>query len=158
VPGIMLFWGLVLAAACVQPGPPMSVDLAEAQCARSVPGGGSQSTVSIGVGTGVGVGYGGWGWGDDRGGGSRVGVSTTIPVRPADPEAAQNSCVLRKSGKPPDTPSAKRPEVVGQPVHGPALAPASKDHLPALEQQLAEVALRTRRNALSLGHLAIRCT
>jgi hypothetical protein len=91
----------------------MSVDLAEAQCARSVLSGSSQSTVSIGVGTGVGVGYGGWGWDDDWGTGSGVGVSTTIPVQPSNPEAAYNSCVVRKAGKPPDTPLAQRPEVVG---------------------------------------------
>jgi hypothetical protein len=109
----MFFLALVLPAGCVQPGPPVSVDVAEAQCVRSVLGGGSQSTVSIGVGTGVGVGFGGWGWDDDWGRGSGVGVSTTIPVRPSDPEAAYNSCVLRKAGQPPDTPLAQRPEIVG---------------------------------------------
>jgi hypothetical protein len=109
----LLFLGLVLPAGCVQPGPPISVDLAEAQCVRSVLDGSSQSTVSIGVGTGVGVGFGGWGWDDDWGRRSGVGVSTTIPVLPSNPEAAYNSCVLRKAGKPPDTPLAQRPEVVG---------------------------------------------
>jgi hypothetical protein len=110
---LVLFLGLVLPAGCVQPTQPVSVDVAEAQCARSVLGGGSQSTVSIGVGTGTGIGYGGWGWDDYWGGGTGVGVSTTIPVRPSDPEAAYNSCVVRKSGQPPDTPLSKRPEVVG---------------------------------------------
>ena len=109
----LLFLGLALPAGCVQPRPPISVDLAEAQCVRSVLNGGSQSTVSIGVGTGVGVGYGGWGWGNDWGRGSGVGVSTTIPVRPSNPEAAYNSCVLRKAGKPPDTPFAQRLKLVG---------------------------------------------
>jgi hypothetical protein len=108
---LVLFFGLVLPAGCVQPTQPVSVDLAEAQCARSVLGGGSQSTVSIGVGTGVG--YGGWGWNDSWGRGTGVGVSTTIPVRPSNPEAAYTSCVVRKSGQPPDTPLSKRPEVVG---------------------------------------------
>jgi hypothetical protein len=109
----LMLLGLVLPAGCVQPQPPISVDLAEAQCVRSVLDGGRQSTVSIGVGTGVGVGFGGLGWDDNWGRGSGVGVSTTIPVLPSNPEAAYNSCVLRKAGKPPDTPLAQRPEVVG---------------------------------------------
>ncbi len=109
----LFFLGLVLPAGCMQPEPLVSVDLAEAQCVRSVLNGGNQSTVSIGVGTGVGVGFGGLGWDDDWGRGSGVGVSTTIPVRPTNPEAAYNSCVLRKAGRPADTPLAQRPEVVG---------------------------------------------
>jgi hypothetical protein len=109
----MSILALVLPAGCVQPRPPVSVDIAEAQCVRNVLGGGSQSTVSIGAGTGVGVGFGGVGWDDDWGRGTGVGVSTTIPVLPSDPEAAYNSCVLRKVGKQPETPLALRPEVMG---------------------------------------------
>jgi hypothetical protein len=109
---ILLFLGLLLPAGCMQPAPKISVDLAEAQCVRSVLGG-SRSTVSIGVGTGTGVGYGGLGWDDYWGGGSGVGISTTIPVGPGNPEAAYTECVIRKAGQPPDTPLAKRPEIVG---------------------------------------------
>lgn len=103
---------LILLAGCVQPAQMVSVDIAEAQCVRSVLDSG-RNTVSIGVGTGTGVGFGGLGWDDGWGSGSAVGVSTTIPVGSSNPEAAYSDCVLRKSGKLPDTPLAQRPEIVG---------------------------------------------
>lgn len=108
----LLFLGLALPAGCVQPEPPISVDLAEAQCVRTVLDG-NGSTVSVGVGTGTGFGYGGLGWDDYWQGGPGVGISTTIPVRPSNPETAYSECVIRKAGKPPDTPLAQRPEIVG---------------------------------------------
>lgn len=104
---------MLLVAGCSQPVQLIPVDVAEAQCVRTVLNGASNNTVSIGVGTGGNVGFGGWGWDDDWVGGTGVAVSTTIPVSSGNPEAAYNSCVLRKSGKAPDTPLAKRPEVMG---------------------------------------------
>jgi hypothetical protein len=109
--GLMLL-GLTVPAGCVQPQPAISVDLAEAQCVRTVLDG-SRSTVSIGVGAGTGFGYGGLGWDDYWGQGSGVGISTTVPVGSRNPEAAYTDCVIRKAGKPPDTPLAQRPEIVG---------------------------------------------
>ena len=107
---------LGLAACAPQPAALIPVDVAEAQCVRSVLGGGDSNTaVTIGVGTGGGgVGFGGWGWDDGWGGGTGVAVSTTLPQAPSsNPEAAYNSCVLRKAGVMPDTPLSKRPEVKG---------------------------------------------
>ncbi|PZQ96842.1 MAG: hypothetical protein DI533_14825 [Cereibacter sphaeroides] len=111
--------GLTVASAllgCTQPQTLIPVDVAEAQCVRQVlDGGNSNTAVSVGVGTGGGgIGFGGWGWDDGWGwGGSGVAVSTTLPANQRNPEAAYNSCVMRKAGQPPNTPLDKRPEVRG---------------------------------------------
>lgn len=106
---------LPLLACAAQPQAPIPVDVAEAQCVRQVLGGGSNTAVTIGVGTGGGgIGFGGWGYDDyDGWGGTGVAVSTTLPQGQGNPEAAYNSCVLRKAGVMPDTPLSKRPEVKG---------------------------------------------
>lgn len=102
-----------LAACAPQPKAPIPVDVAEAQCVRSVLGGDSNTAVTIGVGTGGGgIGLGGWGY-DGWGGGTGVAVSTTLPQGRGNPEASYNSCVLRKAGVMPDTPLSERPEVKG---------------------------------------------
>lgn len=105
--------GIFVLPGCTQPVALVPVDVAEAQCVGVVLNGGSESSVSIGVGTGGGVGFGGLGWDDDWDGCTGVAVSTTIPVNTSDPEAAYNSCVLRKAGQAPDTPLAQRPEIKG---------------------------------------------
>jgi hypothetical protein len=93
--------------ACTPPVIP--VDQAEAECMRIVMyGGGSQSAVTVGIGTGYG-GWGGWGWGGGSGVG--VGMSTTLPTQPDDPARQYDACVRRKSGQPPVTPFAERPEL-----------------------------------------------
>ena len=80
----VLFCASGLAACAPQPQAPIPVDVAEAQCVRSVLGGDSNTAVTIGVGTGGGgiglgwlAGYDGWG------GGTGVAVSTTLPQAPA---------------------------------------------------------------------------
>jgi hypothetical protein len=104
---------LLLALAACAPQTRIPVDLAEAQCVQSVLAGGtgSNSAVTVGIGTG----YGGWGWGGGGWGGTGVAMSTTLPVGGSGGSPAQqyNNCVLRKSGQPPFTPFADRPELKG---------------------------------------------
>ena len=95
----------LLLAGCAQ----VPLAEAEAQCARAVVyGGGSDTAVTVGIGTGSG----GWGWGWGGSGlGAGVALSTTLPVRNPDPAAEYDACVYRKSGQPPLTPFAQRPEL-----------------------------------------------
>lgn len=109
--------GVALLAACAPP-PPVPVDVAEAQCVQQVLGNAAgNSAVTVGVGTG----NGGWGWGGGWGGawgggggwgGAGVAMTTTLPDT-RNPETVYTSCVMRKSGQPPDTPLSQRPEIRG---------------------------------------------
>jgi len=107
MPNLSVVPCLVLAAtlaACTQ----IPVEQAETQCVQSaLYGGGPQSAVTFGIGTG----YGGWGWGGGSGAG--IAMTTTLPQQPTDPATAYNACVRRKSGQPPVTAFAQRPEVKG---------------------------------------------
>ena len=106
--------GAAAALAGCAPPKPVPVDLAEAQCVQQVLSG---STGNTSVTFGVGTGYGGWGWGGPGyggWGGTGVAVSTTVPVASrVDPAQQYNDCVIRRSGQPPVTPFAKRPELKG---------------------------------------------
>lgn len=105
--------GAAVLTGCTPPRP-VPVELAEAQCVQQVLSGTTgNSSVTFGVGTG----YGGWGW-DGPGyggwGGSGVAISTTVPTASqSNPAQQYNDCVIRRSGQPPVTPFAKRPELKG---------------------------------------------
>jgi hypothetical protein len=81
------------------------VEVAEAQCVRSVlSGGAGNPSLSLGIGTSS---------GNHSGLSTGIGLSTTFPVGSRSPAEQYDACVLRRSGQPPVTPFADRPELRG---------------------------------------------
>jgi hypothetical protein len=92
----------VLLLGCAPRNLPM--ELAEAQCVQVALGGGGGLTVGVSTGA---AGFGNDGWG-----GLGVAVATEIPSGRS-PASTYNACVLRRTGLPPVTPFADRPELRG---------------------------------------------
>lgn len=106
--------GLALATGLLASCTTIPVADAERQCALTSAQGGSNSALTVGIGAGNVFGYGGGGFGGFGVGGNGVGVEVSGAVpQNRDPAAAYDSCVRRKSGQPPVTPFAARPELKG---------------------------------------------
>jgi hypothetical protein len=82
----------------------LPMELAEAQCVQYALGGGGGLTVGVSTGAAS--------FGNDGWGGLGVAVATEIPSGRS-PAAVYNACVLRRTGQPPLTPFADRPELQG---------------------------------------------